>query len=110
MPSYDDSPSGFAVIRETQGGMVEYTRTRVLNVRRGRVYVEYKPAWGGRGFYLKTGKNCLQPTGQTRLVLPLTDDEHMERMAALTEQRDYYRDGGLKAEIRGLRVAISGRL
>ncbi len=67
---------GYAIVREAQYGEVKYTRTRVDNVKRGRVYVDYEPLWGGRSFYLKSGKNCWSPTSQTTLVLPhVIDDE-----------------------------------
>jgi hypothetical protein len=67
---------GYAVVREAQCGQVKLTRTRVDNVKRGRVYVDYRPSWGGVSFYLKSGKNCLHPTSQTTLVLPhVFDDE-----------------------------------
>lgn len=56
-----------AVVRQTQHHHVQYTVTTVgaVPVRSGRVYVE-----GFGAFYRKSGKNCYQPTGQTRLVVP----------------------------------------
>lgn len=66
---------GFAVIYD--GWLGKLIRTRVDNVKRGRVYVDYNPAaYGGRSFYLKSGANCRHPTGQTKLILPLVADNH----------------------------------
>lgn len=61
------TPGSPAVVRHTQGGMLVYDVTEVegTNPKRGRVYVRSAGA-----FYMKSGKNCFHPTGQTTLVVP----------------------------------------
>lgn len=56
-----------AVVRQTQYHRLQYTVTSIggTPVRAGRVYIENFGA-----FYMKSGKNCFHPTGQTRLVVP----------------------------------------
>lgn len=56
-----------ACVRETHGGILNYYLTEVegLNPKRGRVYLKVHG-----GFYAKSGKNCFEPTGQCRLVIP----------------------------------------
>lgn len=59
-----------AVVRETQAHLLVYSVTTVegLNPSRGRVYVKQHGA-----FYMKSGKNCFHPKGQTTLVAPTED-------------------------------------
>ncbi|MCV9964613.1 hypothetical protein OIU34_22235 [Pararhizobium sp. BT-229] len=59
-----------AVVRQTQGHMLVYAVTEVegLNPRVGRVYIKQHGA-----FYMKSGKNCFHPKGQTTLVVPTED-------------------------------------
>jgi hypothetical protein len=40
------------------------------NPKKGSVYVEKGDAWGGQGYYAKSGKSTDTPTGQTNLVVP----------------------------------------
>jgi hypothetical protein len=56
-----------AVVRQTHSGMLRYDITAIedVNPKRGRVYVRPHGA-----FYMKHGKNCRHPTGQTTLVVP----------------------------------------
>jgi hypothetical protein len=56
-----------AVVRQTQGHMLVYAVTEVegLNPSRGRTYIKQHGA-----FYMKSGKNCFHPKGQTTLVVP----------------------------------------
>ncbi len=66
------APGGEVAIRTTQGGIVGYEIVTVADVApsKGKLYLEKEPRWGGRGFYLRTGKNAVHPKGQTRLVEP----------------------------------------
>jgi hypothetical protein len=61
-----------AVIRETYGSSLTFKVTKVTgsNPRLGRVYVDEHTAYGGLAYYIKTGKNCRAPKGQTSLVVP----------------------------------------
>lgn len=68
---YRTQPEGSpAVVRRTHGGILTYQVTTFVlrRTRSGRINVE-----GAGDFYMKSGKNCWEPTGQTRLVVP-TDD------------------------------------
>lgn len=65
---YRSAPMGaVAVVRHTQGGLLQYDVTEVegQNPGRGRVYIKNAGA-----FYAKHGRNCYQPKGQTALVVP----------------------------------------
>lgn len=57
-----------AVVRHTQGHMLRYVISEIEGGNRGRVYVRNAGA-----FYMKHGKNCFHPKGQTTLVVP-TDE------------------------------------
>jgi len=59
-----------AVVRHTQGHMLRYVVSDIegRNDPRGRVYVR-----NAGSFYMKSGKNCFHPQGQTSLVVP-TDE------------------------------------
>lgn len=65
-----------AVVRRTHGGLLIYQLTRfdLRRTRSGRIHVE-----GVGDFYMKSGKNCWEPTGQTRLVVPTDDVVAWER-------------------------------
>ena len=54
-------------MRQTQYHSLQYTVTTVegINPARGRAYIRNFGA-----FYMKSGKNCYHPTGQTTLVAP----------------------------------------
>jgi hypothetical protein len=56
-----------AAVRQTHGGVLRYDLTEIdgTNPKLGRLYVRAHGA-----FYMKHGKNCWHPTGQTRLVVP----------------------------------------
>jgi hypothetical protein len=64
-----------AAIRETQRGLLRFTITTIegVNSKLGRVYLPANLAWGGKAFYMKSGKNCFSPNGQSNLVVP-TDE------------------------------------
>lgn len=51
------------VVRRTQFHMLEYTKAKVTGFGRGRIYTD-------QGSFYYSGKNCFQPKGQTRLVIP----------------------------------------
>lgn len=65
---YRNEPEGaVAVVRRTHGGILSYevATFTLRRVRSGRINV------GNSGdFFMKSGKNCWEPTGQTRLVVP----------------------------------------
>lgn len=56
-----------AVVRHTQGGVLQYRVYEIegTNPSRGRVSVRQAGA-----FYMKHGRNCFHPKGQTTLVVP----------------------------------------
>lgn len=56
-----------AAVRRTHGGMLYYEITEIdgTTPKLGRVYVRAHGA-----FYMKHGKNCREPKGQTTLVVP----------------------------------------
>lgn len=65
---YRNAVSGdVAVVRETQYNMLVYKVTDVegTNPQSGRTYIRQHGA-----FYMKSGKNCFHPKGQTSLVVP----------------------------------------
>lgn len=61
------------VIRNTQGGLLQYRLARVVRVGKGRCHVAPVLPDGkeapSESFYF-SGKNCWHPKGQTRLVIP----------------------------------------
>jgi hypothetical protein len=61
-----------AAIRQTQYDNLNFKVTRIEDVNRksGRVYLSAEADWGGVAFFVKSGKNCSSPTGQSRLVIP----------------------------------------
>lgn len=65
---YRNEPEGaVAVVRRTHGGILIYevTTFALRRTRSGRINVN-----NSGDFYMKSGKNCFEPTGQTRLVVP----------------------------------------
>jgi len=64
------------VVRNTQGGFLHYARGTVVQLGKGRFEIKVDPAHegglttAGNTFYY-SGKNCSQPKGQTRLVIPV---------------------------------------
>lgn len=56
-----------AVVRQTQHHMLAYSVTEIEDTRpeKGRTYIKQFGA-----FYMKSGKNCFHPKGQTTLVVP----------------------------------------
>jgi hypothetical protein len=60
-------PGDRAAVRQTHGGILRYDITDIqgANPKLGRVYVR-----GFGAFWMKHGKNCRHPTGQTTLVMP----------------------------------------
>lgn len=63
-------------IRNTQAGFLQYVPARIIRIGKGRFEVarEIRDSLSGAGntFYY-SGKNCWQPKGQTRLVIPSPD-------------------------------------
>jgi hypothetical protein len=65
---YRNAPIGApAAVRQTHGRMLRYDVTDIerVNPKLGRLYVRVHGA-----FYMKHGKNCWEPKGQTTLVVP----------------------------------------
>lgn len=50
--------------------MLCYHLAKVIETKKGRVYVEQGDPWGGERWYMKSGKSCNHPTGQSNLVVP----------------------------------------
>ncbi|GAB9179499.1 hypothetical protein [Bradyrhizobium diazoefficiens] len=76
-----------AVIRETYATRLWFIVTKITgtNPKAGRVYLEHAPSsgYGGRAFYMKSGRNCFAPKGQSSLVMPTQDVlEHAEKFPA----------------------------
>lgn len=61
-----------AVIRNTHWNTLEYIDTAIdsRNNRLGRVYLTGPGYSGGIVFFLKSGRNCFNSTGQSCLVVP----------------------------------------
>jgi|SRR5215203_2762021 len=63
-----------AVIRQTYARRLWFIVSKIsgTNPKRGRVYLEDAPGsgYGGKAFYMKSGKNCFAPNGQASLVVP----------------------------------------
>lgn len=64
------------VVRHTQAGMLKYEMGKVIRLGKGRFEVGMRSrndifAVSGGSFYY-SGKNCWEPKGQTRLVIPTT--------------------------------------
>jgi hypothetical protein len=61
-----------AAIRQTQFGYLRFKITTIdgVNTKAGRVYLADAADWGGVAFFVKSGKNCFSPSGQSRLVIP----------------------------------------
>lgn len=63
-------------IRNSQAGFLQYVRAKVVRIGKGRFEVQpentYTLSGAGQTFYY-SGKNCWQPKGQTRLVIPTAE-------------------------------------
>ncbi len=59
-------------IRDTHGGILMFQIAVVTGMkpRSGRLYTDKSGGTGGAAWYMKTGKNCYHPTGQSRLFIP----------------------------------------
>ncbi|GLK55747.1 hypothetical protein JOD31_000665 [Methylopila capsulata] len=64
---YRTEPEGsLAAVRHTQYHTLQYVLTTIRDRRPGgRIGIE-----GAGDFYMRSGKNCFHPTGQTKLVVP----------------------------------------
>jgi hypothetical protein len=61
-------------IRNTQNHTLEFKIVEVMGIAPGRLYTNQSPGWGGgAAWFLRSGKNCRHPTGQSKLVIP-TDE------------------------------------
>lgn len=59
-----------AAIRQTHGSMLYFRMTQIENIKGPRLYLKVAADYGGVAFYIKSGKNCRSPTGQSGLVIP----------------------------------------
>jgi hypothetical protein len=62
-----------AVIRQTYANHLFFIVSKVTGKNgKGRIYLADEPAsgYGGRAFWIKSGKNCYSSEGQARLVAP----------------------------------------
>jgi hypothetical protein len=68
-------------IRNAQGLGVMYVVTTIESISRdkGRLYTAIEAPLGGKGWYLKTGKHCRHPKGQSRLVEPTEEIRNFAR-------------------------------
>ena len=59
-------------IRNTHSGILEYRIATVTGTkpRAGRLYTDQAGGYGGTAWYMKSGKNCFYPGGQSRLFVP----------------------------------------
>jgi quercetin dioxygenase-like cupin family protein len=57
------------VIRSGWGGSVTYATATITAAGRGRVRLD-----NGQSFYMRTGKNCWEPKGQTWLMEPTPEN------------------------------------
>lgn len=60
-------------IRNTQGGFLQYIPAKVVRIGRGRFEVapeSCRTLSGANNSFFFSGKNCWQPKGRTRLVIP----------------------------------------
>jgi len=80
------------VIRAGWGNHVSYTAARIIgvNARSGRVYTDRSGAGASQGtaFYMRSGRDCDQPKGQTWLIMPT--DENL-RLTATGLKGAHYR-------------------
>jgi hypothetical protein len=56
-------------IRESHRGLLRFIITKVMNIKRGRLYTE-KAGYAGDSWWVRTGRNCWYPKGQSHLVEP----------------------------------------
>lgn len=71
---YRNAPIGAkAAVRHTQYGLLEYDITIIerRSEALGRVYIRSRSS--GSAFYIKSGKNCYHPKGQSSIVVPTED-------------------------------------
>lgn len=83
------------VVRRTQAGMLQYERGKVVSLGKGRFEVSVRSRNGifaesGDTFYY-SGKNCREPKGQTRLVIPTPS---VLKACGVCEQNDGFMPGG----------------
>ena len=59
-------------IRNTHGGVLMFHITKVTGKKpsSGRLYTDKTGLYAGPGWFMRSGKNCRHPTGQTNLVIP----------------------------------------
>lgn len=59
-------------IRNTHGGILMFQIAIAIGTKpqSGRLYTDTAGGMGGSAWYMKTGKNCFYPTGQSRLFVP----------------------------------------
>ena len=62
-------------IRNTHGGTLLFQIAKVTdtNPRLGRLYTNEAGFSGGSAWFMKSGKNCFYPGGQSTLVMPTQD-------------------------------------
>jgi hypothetical protein len=56
-------------IRETHGGLLRFILTTVTGLKKGRLYTQAQ-GYAGNSWYVRTGRSCWYPTGQSHLVEP----------------------------------------
>lgn len=61
-------PGDPVAIRHTQGGLLVFVITEVVGVVKGRIETKDASFYGFNRWYAKSGKNCMNPKGQSSLV------------------------------------------
>ena len=56
-------------IRETHRGLLRFILTKVASIKKGRLYTE-QSGYAGDSWYIRTGRSCWYPKGQSHLVEP----------------------------------------
>jgi hypothetical protein len=56
-------------IRETQRALLRFILMKVTRIKKGRLYTE-QSGYAGDSWYIRTGRSCWYPKGQSHLVEP----------------------------------------
>jgi hypothetical protein len=56
-------------IRETHRALLRFILTKVASIKKGRLYTEQN-GYAGNSWYIRTGRSCWSPKGQSHLVEP----------------------------------------
>lgn len=62
-------PGVTVVIRQSQGGIWEYSTAKIVATSPRFIWIDQLPAWGADKYYY-SGKSTRHPTSQTNLIVP----------------------------------------